>query len=248
MSISVCLLCRYPDEIWLDFLCKFEKYDIFVVIDDNNIFYQEKYKNYKKYTKINFIQIQNTKCKENGFTNMNHTINKDISAWEKAMYYFSSINTSYKNIWFLEDDVFLYDENTLINIDKKYTASDLISNSYTENINGHKNDWHWKQINIINIPPPYYCAMVCAVRISDKMLTKIKDYAREHKTLFFLEALFPTLCKYNHFIYDTPPEFINIVFETKYNINDFDKYNLYHPVKQLDEHILYRNKLSLDIL
>ena len=96
---------------------------------------------------------------------------------------------------------FFYDEHVLLNIDSKYDNSDLLSNSYGENTIGHKNDWHWNRIDI-NFPPPYYCAMVCCVRISIELLFKIKEYANKYNTLFFLEALFPTICKKYNLQYD----------------------------------------------
>ena len=125
---------------------------------------------------------------------MNFCIEKEITAWDKSLYYFSSINTEYEKVWFFEDDVFFHDEESLLNIDSKYDNSDLLSNSYYENLNGHKNDWHWDRIDI-RFEPPYYCAMVCCVRISSNLLSKIRNYANEHHTLFFLEALFSTICK-----------------------------------------------------
>jgi len=36
----------------------------------------------------------------------------EIIAWDRALYYFSVINKNYENIWFLEDDVFIYGEET----------------------------------------------------------------------------------------------------------------------------------------
>jgi hypothetical protein len=119
-----------------------------MIIDDNSIDYKQNYLNYKN---IKFIQILNEDCDKNGFIDMNFIINKQISGWDKAIYYFSMINTEYKNIWFLEDDVFLYDENTLINIDKKYIDGDLLSFSIHENKNGNKDWWHWKYSNITTL-------------------------------------------------------------------------------------------------
>ena len=85
---------------------------------------------------------------------MNFCIGKEITAWEKSLYYFSTINTEYEKVWFFEDDVFFYDEESLLRIDSKYDNSDLLSNSYGKNANGHKNDWHWAKIDI-RFQPPY---------------------------------------------------------------------------------------------
>jgi hypothetical protein len=236
----VCLICYKPNDIWFDFLSKFTKYDIYIIIDDNSIDYKGQY---SKFSNINIIQINDEECKKNGFVNMNFTIKKDITAWDKSIYYFSTINTKYNNIFFFEDDVFFYDEETLLHIDSKYDNSDLLSRFYSENLNGHKNDWNWKNVHI-KFSPPYYYAMVCCVRISSNLLSKIKNYANEHNTLFFLEVLFPTICKINNMKYDTPIEFNNIVYRKDYQDKDIDENNLFHPVKNISKHKHYRDMLK----
>jgi hypothetical protein len=236
----ISLLCLKPNKIWFDLLDKFTAYSIFVIIDDNNTNYTKQFEDYKN---IKVVQIANNDCQQNGFTNMNFTIGKTISAWEKAMYYFSEINTQYDKIWFIEDDVFFYNEQTLINIDTLYKNSDLLSNTYSENSSGEKNSWLWRSINI-NFPPPYYAAMVCCVRISKNLLSKIKSYAVDHKTLFFLESLFPTLCKKHNLIYDTPVEFKNIEYRKEFSLSEINKNSLFHPVKQITKHVDYREILG----
>ena len=141
MNNSICLICYKPTDIWVNFLQKFTKYDIYIIIDDNSKDYKE---NYSNFSNINIIQINDEECIKNGFVNMNFTIKKNITSWDKAMYYFSTVNTLYNKVWFLEDDVFLYDEKTLLSIDLKYNNSDLLSRSYIEHVNGDKKSWHWK--------------------------------------------------------------------------------------------------------
>ena len=240
----VCLICYKPNDIWIDFLSKFTKYDIYIIVDDNSGNYKEQY---SKFSNINIIQIIDNECKKNGFINMNFTIKKDVTSWEKSIYYFSTINTRYDNVWVFEDDVFLYDEKALLDIDSKYNDSDLLSNSYGENVNGHKKDWHWDKIDI-KFTPPYYSSMVCCVRVSLNLLSKLKNYANEHHTLFFLEALFPTICKKNNLKYDTPIEFGNIVYRKDYEDKDIDKNNLFHPVKDITKHKHLRDMLNKNII
>ena len=235
----VCLICFKPNDIWINFLSTFLNYDIYVIIDDNMIEYKEKYRDYDN---INIIQIENQTCKENGYRNINFMIGKEISGWDKAIYYFSCINTKYNNIWFFEDDVFFYNESTLIAIDYKYNDIDLLSNKYNENLSGDKRYWNWKNINI-QFPPPYYHAMVCIVRMSKTMISKIRDYIIKYNTMFFLEALFPTLCIRHKLTYKTPGEFDNIFWRKHFNNNDIDKTLLFHPIKDINKHIYYRDIL-----
>jgi hypothetical protein len=241
MNNCLCIICFKPDDVWINFLDKFINYDIYLIIDDNSIDYTKKYKN----TKINIIQISYDDCVNNGFHNMTLTVKlkndnkKRVCGWDKALYYFSIINTKYDNVWFIEDDVFFYNEDTILNIDKKYN-SDLLTNMYSENINGNKKNWHWKRVNI-TFSPPYYNCMCCAIRVSKNLISKIKDYAKINNTLFFLEVLFPTLCKHNNLLYDNPDELKNIVYRKDFNIKDITKFNLYHPVKNMNNHNLFRN-------
>ena len=234
---TICLICIKPHKIWCDFLNNFKKYKIFVIIDDNN-FDITFFKN--AYTNISFVQINEEKCKNYFYINMNFIVfYKEITGWEKALYYFSVENLNNNFIWFMEDDVFFYDENTIKNIDKKYMYDDLLSNNYEINEIGDKKDWLWNRINI-NISPPYYKGMMCCVRLSNKILKCIYDYANKNKTLFFLEALFPTIAFKNNLIYSTPTEFIEIHYRKDFNIEEINKKILYHPVKNLEQHITFR--------
>jgi hypothetical protein len=231
-----CLITFRPNKIWCDFLNLFIKYKMFIIVDDNNFDLHDFKNNYKN---ITFIQIEEIKCMNHGFIDTNFMINKLVSGWDKALYYFSIEYTDYEFIWFMEDDVFFYNENTIIKIDNQYINDDLLSNKYSVNINGNRDTWHWGRINI-KYNPPYYNGMMCAVRFSKNMIKCIIDYASKNKTLFFLEALFPTIAIKNNLKYSNPVEFNNIHYRhdfEKKNINDTD---LYHPVKNLNDHLYFR--------
>ena len=73
------------------------------------------------------------------------------------------------------------------------------------------------------------------------MLNHIFNYAKSNKTLFFLEAMFPTIAIKNNVIYNTPQEFNEIHYRKDFSITDIDKTNLYHPVKNLDSHVIFRS-------
>lgn len=233
---SLCLICRKPNKTWIEFLTKFTHYTIYMVIDDNDVKYQSKYPN----SKINFIQIPNSKCEDAGFKNMNFISRKLLTAWEKAVYFFANLETDYKRVWFIEDDVFFYDESTLLEIDKKYSDSDLLSNKLASYV---KDTWNWSYITI-NFPPPWYSAMVCATRVSKPLIDLIKNYASEHKTLFFLEALFPTICKTNNLIYDSPEELSSVLYNKPIQESELDKHRIFHPVKKFRQQAEFRILLN----
>ena len=224
-----------PNKLWCNFLNLFDKYKIFIIVDNNNFNLHEFKNNYKN---INFIQIEDIKCKLNGYKDTNFTLNKLISGWDKALYYFRVEDNNYDFVWFIEDDVFFYNEDTLLRIYSQYINSDLLSNTYHTNINGEKNTWHWHRINI-QYPPPYYCGMMCAVRFSKKMMDCINDYVKEYNTLFFLEALFPTIVIKNNLKYDNPNELNNIYYRHVFNKENINNNNLFHPVKELNKHIYF---------
>jgi hypothetical protein len=229
---ALCLITFNPNEIYLDFLNKFINYDIYVIIDDN----ENNCSEYKtEYNKINFIQINNIDCSNSGFINTSSiTINKEITGWDKALYYFSNTNCIYDYVWFLEDDVYFYDETTLNNIDDKYNEEDILCNSSFEE--AKLDEWLWNRIEI-NFPSPYYCGMMCITRFSKNMIQSINDYAKNNNTLFFLEALYPTIAVKNNLKYCINPiEFLTITHRNVFEIDSLNKINLYHPIKKIESH------------
>lgn len=237
---AICLVSFRPNKIYSVFFEKFINYDIYVIIDDND-YNENHFKN--NYPNINFIKIKNDDCSSNGFRNLSYiTLRKEVTGWEKALYYFSHIKQNYKYIWFMEDDVYFYNENTLLNIDNKYKNIDLLCNSSFEE--AKLNEWLWNMIKI-NYSPPYYCGMMCIVRFSNKMIQSIKEYAAKNNTLFFLEACYPTIAIKNKLSYiKNPQEFLSVTHRDNHNIDLLNKHNLYHPIKNLNEHIEARNKNS----
>ena len=233
----ICLITLFPNKIWCDFLNLFSKYKIFIIVDDNTFDLYEFKNNYKN---IHFIQIEDIKCDLTGYKDTSYTLNKLISGWDKALYYFGVENNNYNFIWFIEDDVFFYNEDTLLKIDNQYINSDLLSNKLDGiNTEGDKNIWIWDKIHI-DCLPPWYNAMMCTARMSNRMIKCIHNHAKEKNTLYFLEALLPTIAINNKLKYHFPNEMYNIYYRHTFNEEDINKNNLYHPVKDLNNHINFR--------
>ena len=144
-------------------------------------------------------------------------------------------------VWFIEDDVYFYNENTVKQIDLKYPSDELLSGIYHTNPNGTNTDWHWKYINI-NLSPPYYCGMMCAVRFGKSMCSHMNQYVDKNKTLFFLEAMFPTIAISNKLQYSNPVELNTIHWRHDFTLEQMNSTNLFHPVKQIDKHLIFRTK------
>ena len=87
----------------------------------------------------------------------------------------------------------------------------------------------------------------CIIGFSDEnerfpfIINFINDYANENNTLFFLEALFPTIAIKNKLNYKTPIEFDKIYYRHDFTGEQFNINNFYHPLKDLNEHNSFRN-------
>ena len=232
-NTNICLITSKPNNNLLEFLNTFKNHDVYIIIDDNNTIYSN-----GKYKNLTFIQIDPQECENAGFINScRPTINKNVIAWDKALYYISTINKEYSHTWFMEDDVFLYNEEILNKLDSKYSTSDILTQKYGES----NNSWaHFKNLNYSNnYSPPYYNTMICACRMSRKMMGLIKQFANKNKSLQFIESLFPTIAIKNNLKYDTPSEFDKI--DWQYIEVTSDKNFIYHPVKDQEYQKQLRN-------
>lgn len=263
---AIAVLTHTPHSELLEFYARFvcQGYDIFVVVDDNNF--------KAEHTEICFIQIDEAECRGKGFFNFNPMIKKKsgCSAWDKALYYFCRINTSHDNVWFIEDDVFVPFPETLSKIDQKYGTLDIISSQNVVNELGVLNDWPWwKYVPEKLLPPPWAKSLVCAVRLSRRLLKvldlfihanndklrwatigiKFANFLRRRKEqfpgkLFFIEYIFHTLALHNQFSVVTAQELRGIKFRQQWDVSEMDVETLYHPVKDIDLHGYYRKVLA----
>jgi hypothetical protein len=228
-SINICLITYKPNDKLLEFLDTFKNHDVYIIIDDNTIDYTTKYIN-DKYKNLTFIQIDPKECQDSGFINSSISAmgpSKQIIAWDKALYYISTINTNYSHTWFIEDDVFLYNEEILNTIDSSYPTSDILTQKYIE---ANNNWYHFKNLNYSNdYSPPYYHTLICICRMSKKMMKLLKQFANKNKSLQYIESLYSTVAIKNKLKYDTPSEFDKIHWN---HIEvGIDKNFIYHPVK-----------------
>lgn len=229
MKNNICVICLRPRKVWLDFFAAFTHYKVYFIIDDNAIGYAAEYGD--EYPTLNFIQVKDDKHIHSHFRDIDFP-NEILTGWHKALYYFANENLDFDNTWFIEDDVFFHDENTLRMIDDKYSDSDYLSNSVTE-YDGSSDVWHWYKISM-KYEHPWYNAMVCAARLSRTLLQKINEYAQTHQTLFFIEAMFPTVARKNDLICNSPVEMTHIYYRDHIDLNSIRPDMLYHPMKCVD--------------
>lgn len=241
---AIALIVKEPSEIYLDFLARFVSYDIYIIIDSDKsmLHFQKKYKT------LNIIQFDQQLCLNYGYKNVNYIgIRKRISGWDKALLFFSVIIPNmYKQVWFIEDDVFFLEENVLTNLDEKYESQDLLANCdfQRQTTNNKEEPWLWSSIDI-KVDKPYYCGMMCITRMSKRLLQGIRWYAQRYKTLFFLEALFPTITSHFGLAHFRPEELTTVTYRQEFN-EETDvsklKTHVFHPVKDIIKHLYLRNK------
>lgn len=243
---AICFLCKEANKVIFSFAeqLKNDNYDIFICIDDNTCIIP-KY-NVKN---ITVIQFHDNECERNGFMgSVIYALDRACSR-DKALYYFCKKNIKYDYVWFLEDDVFIPNKDTIKNLDNIYTTGDLISaNNY---IKLHKDDntnyWqHWFR-NDNKIKFPWAHSMICAIRVSKELLHFILDFATSNKRLLFDELLFNTIALQNNLNIINPQELSNIIFsfediDIAKNINPL---YLYHPVKQFTKHEQFRKHINI---
>lgn len=242
------VLCRFPNKIWFDFLETFRNcFTVYVVIDDNSVDYHTT--EFGKYEKVQILQVEDSVCREAGYTKSSVNMPKSECAWDKALY-FSCLTLSsefFDHVWFIEEDVFFHSDQTLVDLDEQFKESDLICNQVTSKAEEPTTrSWKWwKEILEATGNENYtlYRGMMCGCRVSRKVLHEIGEFVKRKQKLFFIEALFPTITHSIHGTVTFPLELSNIIYQYHWNLtNIISKRHLFHPVKDIKSHQYFRNE------
>jgi len=237
--IAVVFLTRVPDPVMLDFIpqLKGRGYDIFVSVDDMSYVPVQS-------SSIQYIQYSEKECSDAGYNNalLPWHISRP-SAWEKALYHFCVKDVSYEHVWFIEDDVLISSSDVLQRVDAKFPASDLLCEGHLI-VNTYKRDWHW-QLAHNRIGFPWARSMMCACRLSAKLLGVVGEYVKTHGTLLYHEFMFNTLALHNKMVVDIPDELSGITYQYKWKLEEFELGQMYHPVKDRHLHTKIRELVSL---
>ena len=231
-------------------------YETFIIADDNTYISNEK----------NIIKIDENECKQHGYINSGGCSNgvwsddeniwksyniKNPSAWDKALYYFCEKETKYKNVWFIEDDVFIPELSILNRLDKAYENSDFLCESSYVNITGKNKDWPFWTYSDGKFDLPWFKSMISICRMSKNLLEKIKEYVKINKKLFFDEIFFITLAYKKKLKVNNPKELKGVSHPVQMNfkswtIDKLDINTIYHPIKNIDDHEKFRKILIKD--
>lgn len=234
----LCFLTVRPNKLVLNFYKKLknEGYDVYVFIDDNSYFIKT-----QLYDELKIIKINNNICEDAGFKSSVLFFTNKSTSRDKALYYFCKNDIDYQYIWFIEEDVFIPNEYTIQNIDKKYTDVDLLVKEHDIIYEKQENIWHWDLVNSqIKIDPPYATSMICAIRCSKTLIKCINSYVNKYGGLFLDETLFNTIALHNNLHIKPIIELSPILFRHNWKKKEINENYLYHPIKSIDMQYHYR--------
>ena len=236
---AIIFLCKVVSQLLVKFANSLKNnsnyfdYDIFIIPD--------KLFNDQPPSDIQIINIDAKLSEKYGFKGSVLYFLDRACARDKALYYFSYLNIEYEWLWFIEEDVFIPTLDTIYKIDKQYDKNvDLLCNKHMID---NKEFALWKTIPL-NIPLPWANCMICAVRISNNLLQKIKEFANQYSFLILDEVLFPTVAIHNNMNIINPPELSGIVYRENWVYKKIKTDGLYHPIKSLLIQNLLRKNLK----
>lgn len=232
----VCFLCVCPTETILRFAEKVAvSYQVYIVCDDINC-------QTPRNTNITFIRITDDECRRTGWTGSNIAIDKVPSAWDKALYYFCVKEVGPAYVWFIEEDVFVPNVDLLTNLDKKYPDADLIAKQNVKEEDDPNFDWWFDGKGVLE--EPLYRSLVCATRVSRKLLYRLVQFVNTHRRLAFIEIIFNTIVFHENMTLVMPEELQTIIWRHNWAPEAVDKHHMFHPVKDTELHDSFRDRLE----
>ena len=246
----ICFLTLRPSLLFYNF-CKTlinESYEVYICIDDNS-YTIPSYTINNPHESIKIIKIDNKECIDKGFKSSVLNFQNKACSRDKSIYYFCRKydNTKkYENIWFIEEDVFIPTPTTLIDIDNKYNSGDLLCRTQSICDNNNLKGIYNLIKNKIKVNTPYIHSMICAIRVSHKWMDSINNYVNKYNELCFDEVLFPSIAKENNLTIINPEELSSIYYKKNWKTNHIKKYNIYHPIKDINTQYKYRSDLLIN--
>jgi hypothetical protein len=235
-QIVICLLCICPTERVLAFAKRYtETHPVYVVCDDPMCAVPD-------IPGIVFVKLTDEVCKSSGYNNSNPAITKRPAAWDKALYYFCVQNNTPDYVWFVEEDVFVPRETIFQDLDMRYPSTDYIMKQHVKDTDDPAFHFWYEGDGKMN--RPFYRSLVCATRISRRLLNLVKKLHDEKGTLVFIEIMFNTLAVQNGMTMEMPQELQTIIFRHNWDENSVNKDQLFHPVKDTKLHDTYRKRLA----
>jgi len=215
---------------------------------------------------ISYVQVDERACLRAGYVFLNPMIATrkplPVAAWEKGLFHACRAARQYEHVWFLEDDVFVPSIEAILATDRAHPTADLLCQRHTVNISGETRSWDWwKWVPPDVLPLPWGASMVCASRLSRKLLTTIDALltanagrmmslhalAKQKQgpmRFLFIELLFNTLAMRHGMRIETPEALSTVLFHKRWDVAEMDLGHIYHPVKDREAHIAWRKLLE----
>lgn len=250
---AILLLTFRPTQLLLSHYQTFLRfgYDVYVVVDDIDFPFDE--------GQLQVVRVDDETCIKAGFRHLNPVIKtrSDCSAWDKAIYFLSHIKQDYAHVWLIEDDVFVPGGQALARMDNKYGEVDIIGREFILNASGEKSSWpHWQRIPQDLLPLPWARCLVCAVRLSQRVIQetsalvvafnnhenlspvgKVRDAFKrwsgetKPRTSPFIEFIFHTTALHRGYPVVEAEELQGLRWRKDWSAANFDDSCLYHPIK-----------------
>ncbi len=251
---AVVLLTQRPDPGQVAFLAGMavQGYDLFAVADDPAAA--------PLAPPLTLLHPADAACEAAGFVDLNPFITRRkrparVSAWERGLYAFAVADRRHGHVWFVEEDVFIPTLDTLARIDDRHGAADILSDARIVSPEGDRSSWGWyRHVPEDILPPPWAWSMVCAVRLSRRLLDLVRDLLARHPELaphpdgtprhFFIEYLFHILALHHGLAAVAAPELRGVLFRHAWSAEEMLPGRLYHPVKDLVLQATWRARLD----
>ena len=243
---AIVFLTWRPSTVTIDFAQQLsdrtQSIDVYIVVDDNN-FQVSQWNS----TSLQFLQLKQDVLLESGFYGANIIGSlKNVTAWEKAIFYFCRQAKQYQFVWFVEEDVFIPSTQAFTALHDLYAFSnDLVVSRIDLIINGNTRTWYHAPKMRKEFPLPWLFGMVCAIGVSRHLLTEVNRFVLCRGHLSFIEFFFHMLVFRNgNMSIVTPVELSNIVYRHQYNQEQIEARpnHWWHPLKNYSTHHTWRNK------
>ena len=243
MKKYICFITKRPNKYLVQLALEITHRTNFhpiIVVDDNKF---DDYIINRSLIKIDDEEV----IKKGYFLSTYLHFKKNPYGWNKALFYCCEILNDAEHVWFIEDDVFIPSIQALIDLDLKSGDADLVCEK--KDLFLDEIYWpHWEQARGL-LEEPWVKSLVSMVRLSNNMLNAVKNYVAKNKQLVFIELLFTSLAVQNEMLIFNPKELSTITWTWKkgyWTFRDISSLpnNFFHPVKQLENHGLFRKKLQ----
>lgn len=255
--IAIALLCRErpPDHV-IAFYLSFVSlgYHVYILPDigDTNA----------EIGGIQILSIPDSESAAAGYFEFCPTFRKPsrVIAWDKALYFFNRHATHYDHVWLIEDDVFIPSAQIIVQLDSRHPLADLVSRDHIINTTGELDSWYWWKFVPKNLfPLPWSHSLVCAVRLSRRLLSSLDHLiiqsgvwlhtstAPSHDQAFrapFIEFIFHLIALNSAMEIATPPQLSRITWRRKWQPDEISAHHFTHPIKDLAKHAELRQRLS----